>query len=377
MNDTTAATAPPVEERRLVRPADDRIVAGVCAGLGRYFGVNPLVYRVALAGLVLLGGIGLIVYGAAWLVIPDERRGDSIVGEALRDHRRRPWLTVGVGLVAIALLLGIVGSDVFPDPGNEWLIALLVGLAIVSWQLRDRPSGGPGGAAATAATVEDVTREGPPPAGPETAPPGAPEPPRRQFPIFLPTVGVVLAGVGVLGVLDATDTVDVNWTVALAVGVAIVGVAVAVGAFFGGTAWLAVVGLLLAGAMVVASVVNIPLNGPIGERNEHPTSVRELQDSYAVSIGQLDLDLSDLVLPRGTTEVKGSVGIGQMTVVVPRGVRVEVDAHVTAGDSTAFGESFEGRGFDRVFVDESAGPNAPKLFVEADVGLGELVVQRG
>jgi hypothetical protein len=188
---------------------------------------------------------------------------------------------------------------------------------------------------------------------------------------------VVLAGVGVLGVLDATDTVDVNWTVALAVGVAVVGVAVAVGAFFGGTAWLAVVGLLLAGAMVVASVVNIPLNGPIGERNEHPTSVRELQDSYAVSIGQLDLDLSDLVLPRGTTEVKGSVGIGQMTVVVPSGVRIEVDAHVTAGDSTAFGESFEGRGFDRVFVDESAGPNAPKLFVEADVGLGELVVQRG
>jgi phage shock protein PspC (stress-responsive transcriptional regulator) len=365
MTETPTASTTSTEERRLVRPAEDRVLAGVCAGLGRYFGVNPLVYRVTLAGLVLLGGIGLIVYAAAWLVIPDERRGDSVVEQAVRDHRHQPWLAVGVGLVGIALLIGITGSDVISHPGNEWLAALLIGLAIVWWQLRDRTAEGSGTAAAVPPADDGRLTQ--------AVRPGQA---RRRFPVFLPTMGVVLAGAGILGVLDAADLMNVNWTVALAVGVALVGIAVAVGAFFGGVGWLAVVGLVLAAILVGASTIHVPLDGPIGDRTEHPVSVRELQESYPVSIGQLNLDLRDLVLPQGTTEVSGSVGIGQLNVVVPYGVNVEIDAHVTGGEARALGEEANGHGVDRLFVDESAGPGAPKLLVEADVGFGELVVRR-
>ena len=57
------------------RPRTDegRWLGGVSAGLGRYFDINPLVYRVAFAALALAGGTGILLYLAAWLVIPHER----------------------------------------------------------------------------------------------------------------------------------------------------------------------------------------------------------------------------------------------------------------------------------------------------------------
>ena len=60
MSDTITDTpildeAPP---RRLVRVDEGRWLGGVCAGLGRYFDINPLVYRIAFAALALAGGTG-------------------------------------------------------------------------------------------------------------------------------------------------------------------------------------------------------------------------------------------------------------------------------------------------------------------------------
>jgi phage shock protein PspC (stress-responsive transcriptional regulator) len=59
---TTIDEAPP---RRLVRVDEGRWLGGVAAGLGRYFDVNPLVYRIAFAALALAGGTGLLLYLAA------------------------------------------------------------------------------------------------------------------------------------------------------------------------------------------------------------------------------------------------------------------------------------------------------------------------
>src|SRR5262249_12473492 len=125
-------------ERKLVRPTEGRVLAGVAAGLARYFGISPVVYRVAFTALVLLGGSGLILYAAAWLVIPDERRGESVFEAAVHDHRDRPWPVMGVGLVGLGLILGIAGGQLWTDPPRAWLPALAVGLAIVWWQRKDR-----------------------------------------------------------------------------------------------------------------------------------------------------------------------------------------------------------------------------------------------
>lgn len=369
---TTATTAPPPAdaERTLVRPADDRLIAGVCAGLGRYFGINPLVYRVAFAALSLLGGAGILLYAAAWLVIPDERRGDSLAGEALRSRRDRPWLALGVGLIGAGLVIGIAQARLWPDPGGVWVAALAVGLAIVWWQLRDREQAPPPAATGVAAARGEAV---PAPAAAHAAA-GAP---RRRLPIALATLGLVLAGAGVLGVLEATGTVDVDWAVALAGAVIVIGVAVAVGAFLGGTGALAVFGALLAAVMILVVTVDIPLQGPAGDRTERPASVAELEGTYEQSVGSLTVDLVAVALPSGTTTVTASTGIGELVVEVPRDVRVEVTASVTAGESVVFGVAEDGWGVEQTVVAEAESPGAPTLVVDATVGLGSLEVRRG
>ncbi|GIE96027.1 PspC domain-containing protein [Paractinoplanes rishiriensis] len=59
--------------RRLLRPLDDRIVAGVCSGIGRYFGVDPVLIRVAFAIFaVVTWGTALIAYPVIWFLMPEE-----------------------------------------------------------------------------------------------------------------------------------------------------------------------------------------------------------------------------------------------------------------------------------------------------------------
>ena len=62
---------------RLRRSATDRKVAGVAGGLARHLDIDPLILRVAFVVLAFFGGAGLILYGACWLLVPEEdgRRG--------------------------------------------------------------------------------------------------------------------------------------------------------------------------------------------------------------------------------------------------------------------------------------------------------------
>ena len=55
--------------KRLERSSSSRVVAGVSGGLGRYFDINPAVFRLGFVVLTLLGGAGLLVYLAAVLVM--------------------------------------------------------------------------------------------------------------------------------------------------------------------------------------------------------------------------------------------------------------------------------------------------------------------
>jgi phage shock protein PspC (stress-responsive transcriptional regulator) len=62
--------------RQLLRPLDDRIVAGVCSGIGRYFGLDPVLIRVGFAvATVLTWGVALIAYPFAWFLIPEGSGG--------------------------------------------------------------------------------------------------------------------------------------------------------------------------------------------------------------------------------------------------------------------------------------------------------------
>ncbi len=58
----------------LVRPANDRVIAGVCSGIGRRFGVSSNVVRLIFVLSMLLPGPQILIYVIGWILIPDERR---------------------------------------------------------------------------------------------------------------------------------------------------------------------------------------------------------------------------------------------------------------------------------------------------------------
>jgi phage shock protein PspC (stress-responsive transcriptional regulator)/predicted membrane protein len=344
-SDTTAARAP---VRELHRSRDDRVVAGVAGGLGRYFDLPPIFFRVAFLVLAFVGGAGILLYAAAALVIPDEGKRDSIAVEALREHRDRPWLLVGAALVGLATLSLISQARFWPNGGLAWTLLVLGAIAIAWSQRRDEDS---------AAVAE-----------------GAPPPASRPS-LALPTLGLLLAAGGLLALLGVLG-VAVPWDIALAVAAIAVGLVVALGAIFHRrTGVLFLVGLVLAATAIVVSTVDIQLSGSIGERTVHAGTVSDLQRNYDVAVGELVLDLSDVALPAGETRIDADVGIGQLTVTVPDGVNVDVDATTGAGRIEVLGHVRDGWD-ENVHVDEQSFGSTSTLILDANVGVGEIDVHR-
>jgi phage shock protein C len=58
--------------KRLYRSRSERKIAGVCGGLGTYLGVDPVIFRILWIVLALAGGLGLVAYLVAWIIIPQE-----------------------------------------------------------------------------------------------------------------------------------------------------------------------------------------------------------------------------------------------------------------------------------------------------------------
>ncbi len=147
------------------------------------------------------------------------------------------------------------------------------------------------------------------------------------------------------------DIYDVDLEVAFAAGVVIVGGAVAIGAMtqrrVGG---LVVLGLLLLAAFGVAAATPVSISSGAGEKTERPLSVDELQPSYELGVGSLDLDLRAVALPAGTTSVDASVGAGELVITVPEGVALEVDAHAGVGEIDVVGESDDGIDVDQTLT---------------------------
>lgn len=62
-----------MDSPRLARSESDKRIAGVCGGIGRYFGVDPVIIRVAFVVAAFMG-FGLLLYVVLWIVLP---RGES------------------------------------------------------------------------------------------------------------------------------------------------------------------------------------------------------------------------------------------------------------------------------------------------------------
>lgn len=78
----------PQDSRPLCRIREGSMLAGVATGLAEYFDLDVTIVRIGLVALTLLGGAGVPLYVAAWLLIPEEGSEVAIAGEVLSGSWR-------------------------------------------------------------------------------------------------------------------------------------------------------------------------------------------------------------------------------------------------------------------------------------------------
>lgn len=352
---------------RLRRSRTDRKVSGVAGGIARHLDIDPLLVRVAFVILTFFGGGGLILYGVAWVLVPEEETGDTVIRT---DDGVRTAALIIAGVLAVASVIGdSVGGMDFPWPLMAVGLVLLV--VFGSKQAREKRAGGdalvppPPGA-------EGPAHEGYRPWQPPVPP--RPVDPRRRGPLLFPfTLALSVLALGVVGTVDLAG-VDVVPSAYPATVLGVVGLMLVVGAFFGRAGGLILIGLVAALATALASVVG---NDHIGEVRETPKSAAQLDASYGLGIGDMVIDLTDIPaeelaeLDGDTLEVDNRVG--HIRVVVPdEGLDVDVDAQIIAGEVILFDEEKSDRS-EKASHDGGA-DDTPTLTIEADMFLGQIEV---
>lgn len=165
-----------------VARSDDRWIGGVGAGVGERYGLDPLLVRGLLVLSVFLGGIGLVLYGVAWLLLPERSDGRIHLEETLRGT-----FDVAVVGAAVMVVVGFTWSGgIRPWWGGpaEWVVVLLwiAFWAAVVWLVvrlvRTRRGARPDGTSPTDPPVASADAT----SGPTTSPAGAFTPaPRAHY----------------------------------------------------------------------------------------------------------------------------------------------------------------------------------------------------
>jgi phage shock protein C len=148
---------------KLYRSRTDRIVGGVCGGLGQYLGIDSTIIRIIFLLLMISQGIGVLIYIILWILTPEEgapvvapgtagerfAEGMRGVGDDLRQATQSPnpqaSLWFGIGLVVLGALIFI--QQLSEQLGIWWLtwirldnlwplLIILVGVALLSRGLR-------------------------------------------------------------------------------------------------------------------------------------------------------------------------------------------------------------------------------------------------
>lgn len=398
MTDTTPqlAVRPPLR-----RSHDNRVIAGVAGGVGRWLGIDPVVVRVVLVVLAIFGGSGLLLYGAGWLLIPDDGEEANGVTRFI-DRTGKPGSTGRTAVIVAAACLGVlaIGGAIGAGPfhgvwflgGGGSLLLLLVAGGLVLWLLNRAPATAQTStiAMAPSAPVESPLTEtgysfggyGDYPG--YTAPVPAPTPPATRPRSYLgaATLSIALLVLGALITLNITEVTDIPAVVVLASGLAVLGIGLLAGSAFGRARWLLAIAIPL---LVVTSIVavvpsNLRLGTEFGDLEWRPTTPSAVLDEYRVDIGQGRLDLTDLVLPPGTTTypITASVGIGELDVLVPEGVNVIVDASVSAGRIAIEGLPERDGTQQNVsgVIPGIVDPTSPTINLTLEVGLGNMEVSR-
>ncbi|MEU8568037.1 PspC domain-containing protein [Streptomyces pathocidini] len=394
-----AAGPPPL--RGLRRSRGHKMISGVCGGLGRHYDLDPVIFRVVFAVLGLAGGVGLIAYGFAWLLIPldgeDENEGKRLLSGRVEGQALTALL---FALVGCGLLLSTV-----QNPAVLFFSVAVAGALAGSahWSQRRRAEqesaadtagetgadgaksgagkGTSSGSAAAPVGVPPETQAPPAPGGPSwwrdpltkdepggtgylwgpaeaalppaaqsngaAAPaadrPGTEAPTARRRPAWIGgwtfLAAVAACAAGVLATWDSRP-LGTSLQTGLACALAVFGLGLAISALygrFGGGTFI--LALLTAGLLVCAAALPKSVSSDWVRTDWKPTSASAVRPDYGLGSGIGTLDLSGVKLGADqTVSTRASVGAGQLKVVVPADAAVNLDVEVGLGDLRLPGE---------------------------------------
>ncbi len=395
----------------IMRDPGDRWLGGVASGIAHRVGVDPVIVRVALIVLTVMGGIGLPAYLVAWALLPDT------AGEIKAESGIRHGDGTGILLLVAA---GLSLGSVFTFDGQGWRFGWIIPVAFVAWFVsrrrgdrfdhhgrghdhrrsgrsanadvaappRPQWAGGPTDESVTDPTeqqsfwnrVGETTAVGQDP----TAPPMVPSPParprtqrkgRRSMGVrgALVTLGLAIAAYGLGRVVDGPTGFPGNADVLgriLALGVIALGVIIA--ALRGrSSGFPGFVGVVLAGTTAFAVAgpdIGFDRNMNFGDRVVTPT---DAEGSHVIpsNVGDTTVDLSRLsTTPSAvpTLEVQG--GMGDVTIEVPSDLSVQLDASPRMGEVTdADGDVIDGH--------KVLGTGPADVVVKVDGGMGDVKIE--
>src|SRR5687768_14343331 len=350
-DDPAMTTEQPTAPRMLRRRSSDRVVGGVASGLGDYFNVDPLLIRIGFVGLMVFGGMGIFLYVAAWLLMPDETTERSIAQRIL-DR-----VGLGGGFLATALI--VIGAIV--------LINVLTDIA-------DRSGGVPALAFALVVIVAGVLilRRGEPdaamaaeagPAAAGTVPPTSPpervivrRPPRPRSPLGWYAMGAALLGIGLLAVATNVSGAAVNLGQFFGLALGVIGIGLIIGTWWGHARMLILLGILLLPFAFAASLITVPIEGGWGAHTFSPTAVEELRSEYRLVGGQILLDLTRIEGGDEPIAIAASVAMGEVRVLLPEDANLELDTAVGGGRLLILGDRQGGTRLQDRYVIDGDGP---------------------
>ncbi len=379
----------------LHRPGEGRWIAGVALGLAHRLQIQPWIARMVFLVLVPVGGVGIFLYAAGWILIPDEGETESIAKGWSGKGSARRW--VGVALISLAAVVLLAETRLVRGELVFALILLGIGVLLYRGDLSAADQQSPDAGNVPQAAPADQAAE--PTAGPPSSRPAgpAPAPPRDRSYLGRVGFGVALMSLGVLGFLDAVvPGFDPNVRHYMALLVAVVGLGLVVGAWFGRAGGLVALGIVLVPVVLVAFISDkvefgTSGNGPVvlvslasdavdfstsGDGYHRPAGVDEIPDAYRLGIGSLVVDLREVDFRGRVVEVEAEVGIGELTVYLPQDVATDVSGRVGMGSIRTWDHlgatSRQGIGLASDYTSEGADG---MIILDAGVGLGEIEVR--
>jgi signal transduction histidine kinase len=134
----TPTVAPSREPLR--RDTAHRFVAGVCAGIGRHLRIDPLVVRIVFVAAATAGGVGIVLYGLAWAVLPADDATTDRWTRHLPRGRGAIEVAAGIGLVTLAFLLTMRALGIWFSDAVVWPVVLVAAGAALLWRSSLRPT---------------------------------------------------------------------------------------------------------------------------------------------------------------------------------------------------------------------------------------------